>query len=258
MRGAGALKYSIARSRAAAKLRLGNWAVRTASKPVWRSTWWWPGGFFISPNSDEKPRMCLARFILKRSSGKRWSVSSARTRLRRRSRPVSVKRFGWWRAWAVFVDARGTESRARKRFGLGCSAWMTSAPPGTYFPKCSNIRCPATELMGKDQRREREHRTPRCDEPRRSGLAKARRTNLPLPKREGWGEGEATLEKPMRLRTADELNDTGTVRSAIQRRDPARHRAFDSPPSGGRFSLSPFQGEREYTTEMWCILRTRE
>src|SRR5712692_3855843 len=180
MRGAGALKYSIARSRAAAKLRLGNWAVRTASKPVWRSTWWWPGGFFISPNSDEKPRMCLARFILKRSSGKRWSVSSARTRLRRRSRPVSVKRFGWWRAWAVFLDARGTESRARKRFGLGCSAWMTSAPPGTFFPKCSNIRCPATELMGKDQLTEREHRTPRCDESRRTGLSKAQRTVLPL------------------------------------------------------------------------------
>jgi len=32
---AGASKYSIARSRAAARLRLGNWAVRTASKPVW-------------------------------------------------------------------------------------------------------------------------------------------------------------------------------------------------------------------------------
>src|SRR6266852_8792269 len=146
---------------------LGHWAVRTASKPAWRSTWWWPGGFFISPNSDEKPRMCRARFILKRSSGKRWSVSSARTRLRRRSRPVSVKRFGWWRAWAVFLDARGTENRARKRFGLGCSAWMTSAPPGTFFPKCSTIRCPATELMGKDQ----------------------------LPKGEGWGEGEGSARK---------------------------------------------------------------
>src|SRR5712692_2919148 len=197
MRGAGALKYSIARSRAAAKLRLGHWAARTASKPVWRSTWWWPGGFFISPNSDEKPRMCRARFILKRSSGKRWSVSSARTRLRRRSRPVSVKRFGWWRAWAVFLDARGTENRARKRFGLGCSAWMTSAPPGTFFPKCSTIRCPATELMGKDQRRERG--IPRCDESRRSGLPKARREILPLSQGERRGEGEAALETRMRF-----------------------------------------------------------
>src|SRR5713226_2568059 len=39
-------------------------------------------------------------------------------------------------------------------------------------------------------RREREHRTPRCDESRRSGLAKARRSILPLPKGEGRGEGE--------------------------------------------------------------------
>ncbi len=36
---------------------------------------------------------------------------------------------------------------------------------------------------------------------------------------EGWGEGEATLETLVRLRIADELNDTGTVRWAIQRRD---------------------------------------
>src|SRR6266571_3984185 len=64
-------------------------------------------------------------------------------------------------------------------------------------------------------RRAREHRIPRCNDSRRSGLAKTRRTILPLPKGEGRGEGEATLEPPMRLRTADVLNDTGTVRSAI-------------------------------------------
>jgi len=40
------------------------------------------------------------------------------------------------------------------------------------------------------------------------------------PKGEGWGEGEATLEAPMRLRTADELNNPGTVRTAIQGRAP--------------------------------------
>src|SRR6266581_14677 len=45
--------------------------------------------------------------------------------------------------------------------------------------------------------REREHRIPRCNESRRSGLAKARRAILPLPK--GGGEGERTLETPMRL-----------------------------------------------------------
>ena|SRR2546428_5145908 len=33
------------------------------------------------------------------------------------------------------------------------------------------------------------------------------------------GAREATLETPMRLRTADELNDTGTVRSTMQGRD---------------------------------------
>ena len=38
--------------------------------------------------------------------------------------------------------------------------------------------------------REREHRIPRRDEPRRPGLAEARRTILPLPGGEGWGEGE--------------------------------------------------------------------
>jgi hypothetical protein len=67
--------------------------------------------------------------------------------------------------------------------------------------------------------REREHRIPRCNESRRSGLAKTRRAILPLSKGEGRGEGEATLETPVRLRIADELNDTGTVRSAIQGRD---------------------------------------
>jgi hypothetical protein len=50
---------------------------------------------------------------------------------------------------------------------------------------------------------------------------------------------------------------TGTVRSAIQGRNPARPGAFDPPFGGGRFSLSSFQGERECTTEVWCILRTR-
>ena len=34
--------------------------------------------------------------------------------------------------------------------------------------------------MGKDQLTEREHRTPRCDESRRTGLSKAQRTVLPL------------------------------------------------------------------------------
>src|SRR6266852_375493 len=215
MRGAGALKYSIARSRAAAKLRLGNWAARTASKPVWRSTWWWPGGFFISPNSDEKPRMCRARFILKRSSGKRWSVSSARTRLRRRSRPVSVKRFGWWRAWAVFLDARGMESRARKRFGLGCSAWMTSAPPGTFFPKCSTIRCPATELMGNDQLGERENRPPHFGQSSAPRLVAARDTVCPLPQGEGYGEGERDAANQHGRR-----NFAGSTRPATRLRFP--------------------------------------
>ncbi|SRR5260370_23844229 len=45
--------------------------------------------------------------------------------------------------------------------------------------------------------RERGLHIPRCDESRRSGLATARRTILPLPG--GQGEGEATLETPMRL-----------------------------------------------------------
>src|SRR2546427_11825096 len=45
-------------------------------------------------------------------------------------------------------------------------------------------------------------------------------SDSPSPKGEGWGEGEATLETPMRLRTADELNDTATVRSAMQGRAP--------------------------------------
>src|SRR3989442_14786207 len=48
--------------------------------------------------------------------------------------------------------------------------------------------------------REREHRIPGSDKSTRSGLAKARRAILPLPKGEGRGEGEATLETPMRLR----------------------------------------------------------
>ncbi len=43
----------------------------------------------------------------------------------------------------------------------------------------------------------------------------------------------------MGLRTADELNDTGTVLSAIQSRDTRRASAFDSPLSGRRFSLAP-------------------
>jgi len=47
--------------------------------------------------------------------------------------------------------------------------------------------------------REREQRIPRREESRRSGLAQARRTILPLPQGEGRGEGEATLETPMRL-----------------------------------------------------------
>ena len=63
---------------------------------------------------------------------------------------------------------------------------------------------------------EREHPIPRCDESRRSGSAKARRAILPLPKGEGRGEGEAILETPMYLRTADRHNDKGTVRPAIQ------------------------------------------
>jgi hypothetical protein len=37
--------------------------------------------------------------------------------------------------------------------------------------------------------REREHLLPGCSESRRSGPAKARRAILPLPKGEGWGEG---------------------------------------------------------------------
>ena len=40
----------------------------------------------------------------------------------------------------------------------------------------------------------------------RARFATARRAILPLPKGEGRGEGEATLETPMRLRTVDELN----------------------------------------------------
>src|SRR5947209_7878604 len=48
-------------------------------------------------------------------------------------------------------------------------------------------------------RREREHRIPRRDESSRSGLAQGRRAILPLPKGEGRGEGEATLETPMGL-----------------------------------------------------------
>src|SRR5258708_8405168 len=39
-------------------------------------------------------------------------------------------------------------------------------------------------------RREREHRTPRCDEPRRPGLAKARRTILPPPRSSRGEDGE--------------------------------------------------------------------
>ena len=37
---------------------------------------------------------------------------------------------------------------------------------------------------------ERERPTLRCDESKRSGLAKAQQTILPLPKGEGRGEGE--------------------------------------------------------------------
>src|SRR5713101_9986027 len=40
-------------------------------------------------------------------------------------------------------------------------------------------------------RREREHRIPRGDKSRRSGLAKARRATLPLPKGEGGVRGKA-------------------------------------------------------------------
>jgi hypothetical protein len=139
-------------------------------------------------------------------------------------------------------------------------------------------------------RREREHRIPRCNESRRSGLANTRRAILPLPKGEGQGEGEATLETPVRLRIADELNDTGTVRSAIQGRDTrttqrvrcaTQRRAILPLPKGeGRgegeksrprltgsmrdpstppltLSISPWKGERECTAEVSCILRTR-
>src|SRR5712664_1675218 len=48
--------------------------------------------------------------------------------------------------------------------------------------------------------RKREHRIPRRDESKCSGLANARRAILPLPKGEGRGEGEAPLETAMRLR----------------------------------------------------------
>ena len=54
--------------------------------------------------------------------------------------------------------------------------------------------------------REREHRLPRRDKSRRSGLARARRKILPLPQGEGRCEGEAALETLLRLRTADEFN----------------------------------------------------
>src|SRR5437899_8778723 len=52
------------------------------------------------------------------------------------------------------------------------------------------VGCVSFPLTLALSRREREHRTPRCDEPRRPGLAKTRRAILPLPKGEGRGEGE--------------------------------------------------------------------
>jgi hypothetical protein len=48
---------------------------------------------------------------------------------------------------------------------------MISAPPGRLVPKCSIIRCPATELTGKDQpsEGERENRRQVSGEPRFRG-----------------------------------------------------------------------------------------
>src|SRR5438445_13891022 len=51
---------------------------------------------------------------------------------------------------------------------------------------------------------------------KRVRFATKRRPILPLPKGEGRGEGEAILETPMYLRTADRHNDKGTVRPASQ------------------------------------------
>src|SRR5229473_6117965 len=52
------------------------------------------------------------------------------------------------------------------------------------------IGCVSFPLTLALSRREREQRTPRWDEPRRSGLAKARQTILPLPKGEGGVRGK--------------------------------------------------------------------
>ncbi len=106
-------------------------------------------------------------------------------------------------------------------------------------------------------RRERGHPIPRCDESRRSGLAKTQRALLPLPKGEGRGEGEATLETPRGLRTADEHNDKGTVRSGIQRRDTrttrrvgfAKQRQAIPPLLGGE---GRGEGERSPISWFWC------
>src|SRR5207245_3636141 len=88
--------------------------------------------------------------------------------------------------------------------------------------------------------REREHRIPRCNESRRSALARARRVILPLPKGEGQGEGELTLETPTRMRPAR------PVRFATQRR------AILPKGDGGRAQR---RGEGEATLETPIRLR---
>ncbi len=152
-------------------------------------------------------------------------------------------------------------SRSPRRSGEGRGEFVSTVQPSGIGDACARARFHSRQALGSMRRqlwlgepvelslqnssgrfgwlrlvpphplalslREREHRSPRCDESGRSGSAKARRTIRPLPKGEGRGEGESRV--PI---------------------DQIHVQCFDATPD-------LFQEERECTTEVWCILLTR-
>jgi len=70
-------------------------AAAIALRRVWPLTWWWRGASFIRPSSNARPRMCRARFSLKKPSGKLCIVLSDKTPSLRINRPHLEKPSAW-------------------------------------------------------------------------------------------------------------------------------------------------------------------
>src|SRR5437870_2371847 len=95
--------------------------------------------------------MCPAPFTLKILSGKLWWVLFGRIPLLRHRPRACARPRAWWGAWEASLDARVTASLAPRLSGWDCNGWTISPLLGKFFLGLLTIRCPAIELMGKDQ-----------------------------------------------------------------------------------------------------------